>query len=393
MTVRAFLIGFGVLTGGLAAESSLHAQALPSSGIWGNSTSVGATSGTASAAPTINGQNTVFIHGRVVMDDGSDVPMNVVIEKVCDSRPVALGYADRKGTFSVTLAADATSGSGDAMYETTPQGSGASSVLVPINVSPLTKAHQSLGSCDIRAVYAGLHSGSVHLTNPRSLDNPDIGTLVLHHSAGAAGSIVSATTLNAPKNALKALEQGSEALRKGKLDVAERDFRKAVELHPTFATAWYQLGTVELRTDANAARADFQKSLDSDPKYILPYLQLSLMAASHNRWEEALDISTRGLHLDGSSFPQLYFYNAYALYSLKNFDEAEKKDREAIRLDTDHRMPKTIRLLAYILVNKGDVPGAAEQMRAYLATGPDASEVEGLRRDLSTLEAHMTAQR
>jgi tetratricopeptide (TPR) repeat protein len=394
MTVRAFLIGCGVLAGSLAVRSSLHAQPLPSVSTWGNATNAGTpTSGTQSGMASLSPQSSVFIHGRVVMDDGSDLPLNVVIEKLCDSRPVALGYADRKGNFNVTLAADNTSGSGDASYDSNPQGSGASSVLVPLNASPLTKSHQALGSCDIRAAYQGLHSGSVRLTNPRSLDNPDVGTLVLHHATGAAGNIVSATTLNAPKNALKAFEQGSEALLKGKIDAAERDFRKAVELHPTFATAWYQLGTIELTKDVAAARVDFQKSLDADPKYILPYLQLSLMAASHNRWEEALDISTRGLHLDGSSFPQLYFYNAYAQYSLKNFDEAEKKDREAIRLDTDHRMPKTIRLLAYILVNKGDVPGAAEQMRAYLATGPDASEVEGLKRDLSTLEAHMTAQR
>ncbi len=393
MTVRELSIWCGATAALLNAGGALHAQPLPSTSVWGNATNVGSASGTQSGMATLNPQNSVFIHGRVVMDDGSDLPLNVVVEKVCDAKPVALGYADRRGNFNVTLAADNTSGSGDASYDTTPQGSGASSVLTPMNVSQLSKLRQSLGSCDIRASYEGMHSRSVHVTNPRSLENPEIGTLVLHHSAGSAGNIVSATSLDAPKNAQKAFEQGSEAMMKGKMDVAERCLRKAVELHPRYAAAWYQLGRIELPRDTAAARADFRKSMDADPKYILPYLQLALLAASHNNWEEALDISSRGLRLDGSGFPQLYFYNAYALYSLKNFEEAEKKDREAIRLDTEHKIPKTLRLLAYILVNKGDVPGAAEQMRAYLATGPDSSEAEGLRHDLATLEAHMTAQR
>ncbi len=393
MTNGALSVSVGVLAWGLTGSVSLHAQPLPIGSIRGSATNTEAVSGTQSGMSTLNPQNTIFIHGRVVMDDGSELPLSVVIEKVCDARPVALGFADRKGNFSVTLAADNTSGSGDASYDSTPQGSGVSSVLTPMNVSPLSKLRQALGSCEIRAAYEGMHSGSAHLTNPRSLDSPDVGTLVLHHASGSAGNIVSATTLNAPKGALKAFDQGSEALRKGQVDVAERCFRKAVEIHPIFAVAWYQLGRLELPRDAEAAREHFQKSLNADPKYILPYLQLSLMAASRQRWEEALDVSTRGLHLDGNGFPQLYFYNAIAQYNLKNLNEAEKKDREAIRLDTEHKLPKTMRLLAYILVGKGDFQGAAEQMRAYLATAPDPAEAEGLKHDLATLEAHLTAER
>lgn len=326
------------------------------------------------------------------MEDGSDVPLNVVIEKICQSQPVALGYTDRKGHFSVTLAADSAAAFSDAGYDPTPINSGANSVLSPLSGSAGAQFRQTLVGCEIRASYGGLHSNTIHLTNPRSLDTPDIGTLTLpHRSSTQGGTTVSATTLNAPKSALKAYEHGMADLRKSNAGSAEQNFRKAVDLHPTFANAWYELGRLEGMNDAKAGRADFERAIQSDPKYILPYVELSRMAATAKEWANTVEITNRALRLDGESFPVLYFYNAVAQFNLKNFEQAEKKLRDTIRLDADHQVPRAMRLLGYVLANRGEYREAAEQMRNYLETKLSAAEAQAVKGELTQIEARLTA--
>jgi tetratricopeptide (TPR) repeat protein len=326
----------------------------------------------------------VYINGRVAMQDGGDVPMDVVIEKICNSHPIALGYADRKGNFSVSLDGQTgtTAGFSDASYDSR-QGGGTNSGVSADSV------RQSLQGCEIRASYQGYHSESVNIGYQHALDNPDVGVLILHRNGAAAGNTISATTLNAPKNALRAYENGLTALHKGNSDEAEKHFQKAVALHPTFATAWYELGHLVLPRDPVSARSDLEKALNADPKYVLPYVDLSLLASHRHDWEEALNISDRALHLDSNTFPELFYVNAAAHFNLKQFDDAEKRDREAIRLDLQHHVPKATQLLGYILAVKGDLRGATDQMRAYLATGPSQGDADVTRADLAKLEAHL----
>jgi tetratricopeptide (TPR) repeat protein len=52
----------------------------------------------------------------------------------------------------------------------------------------------------------------------------------------------------------------------GKLDGAQRDYSKAIELDPSFAAAYANRGNVRIiRNDVNGAMADFRKALALDP--------------------------------------------------------------------------------------------------------------------------------
>jgi tetratricopeptide (TPR) repeat protein len=337
------------------------------------------------APGTLEGQNGIYVTGSVAMQDGSEVPMDVVIEKICNNHPMPLGYTDHKGHFSVALDGQNSSSAGfsDASYDTR-QAAGSNPLQTAGNAP-----RQNTQGCEIRASYEGYHSESVNIGYQHSLDNPDVGVLILRSNSEGGGNTVSATTLNAPKNALKAYESGLSDLRKGAPDEAEKQFEKAVVLHPTFAAAWYELGHLVLPRDPVAARADLEKALAADPKYMHPYVDLALLASRRHAWEDAIDITDRGLRLDSSSFPELFYVNAAAHFNLKQYDDAEKKDREAIRLDTQQRVPKATQLLGYILAVKGDLRGATEQMRAYLATNPSERDADVTRADLAKLEAHI----
>jgi len=98
--------------------------------------------------------------------------------------------------------------------------------------------------CEIRASLAGFRSDSVNLAGRRMLDNPEVGTIVLHRLANVEGTTISATTLQAPKDARKAYEKALDASRKGKIEDAQKNLEKAVNIYPQFAAAWSELGAI-----------------------------------------------------------------------------------------------------------------------------------------------------
>ena len=79
--------------------------------------------------------------------------------------------------------------------------------------------------------------------------------------------------------------------------------------------------------------------------------------------------------------------NALANYNLRNIDAAEKSAREAERLDTQGRFPRSWKLLGIILASRSAFPEAADQMRGYLKFAPQAPDAGAVRAQLSQLEA------
>ncbi|MDQ6679051.1 MAG: tetratricopeptide repeat protein [Acidobacteriota bacterium] len=326
----------------------------------------------------------VFLSGKVVLDDGTPPPEPVRIEKICGATPRPQGYTDMKGRFSFQLdsgigvMADAS----DSSF-----GSGGFGQQQPRLNGNNPNMDRSYSGCEIRASLPGFRSDSLNLSFHRAFDNPDIGTIVLHRMAGVVGTTISFASLNAPKDAQKAFEKGREALKKEKQADAEKQFRKAVEIYPGYASVWYELGRMEsARNQPQDAAADFQKAIAADPKFISPYLDLTFMAARANDWAQTLDLTDRAIRLNASGFPQAYYYNALANLNLRHLENAEKSAREAQKLDTRHSMPKTGQLLSAILVERQDYSGAAQQMRSYLEANPNAQDASKVRAQLAELE-------
>ncbi|HWB95269.1 MAG TPA: tetratricopeptide repeat protein, partial [Bryobacteraceae bacterium] len=213
------------------------------------------------------------------------------------------------------------------------------------------------------------------------------GTIVLHRLGNVEGTTISATSLQAPKDAKKAYQKGKDALKKNKAEEAEKHFQKAVDLYPKYAVAWYELGVLQQKSQKpEDARKSYQQALAADSRLILPYLQLSMLAVQEKKWEEVVETTNRAVKLDPVDFPQAYFFNSVANYYLRRMDAAEKSAREAQKLDTEHRYPKINHVLGVILAEKRDYPAAVEQMRSYLKFSPDAQDAETVKKQLVELE-------
>lgn len=343
-------------------------------------------------------QRPIYISGKVTLDDGTPPPESVVMQLVCNATPRSVGYTDSKGRFSIDLGnrnnsaifADASqSGPGFGDMGTGPMGT--STQQRGTGSSGLTE--RNLMGCELQAALPGFRSDSVNLANRRSLDNPEVGTLILHRLGNVEGLTISATSAMAPKDAKKAYEKGRAENKKGKWENAERELAKAVEIYPKYAAAWYELGIAQQQQNkVDEARKSYAQALAADPKFVSPYQQLAGIAAKESNWKEVADDTDRLLRLNAIDFPQAWFFNALANYHLQNWDAAEKSARQGLSSDTAHRFPKMDHLLGVLLAQKRDYSGAVEHMRNYLRLNPMASDADLVKKQLAELEKVTAAQ-
>jgi TolA-binding protein len=350
-------------------------------------------------------QRPIFLSGKVMMDDGTVPPEPVNIERMCNAVRRIEAYTDSKGRFSFQLGQnqgvmqDASVGGPDSRSD--PFGSGGSVLGGPTSggLSGMGGSsgvsERELSGCEIRAVLVGYRSDVVPLAGRRSMDKPDLGTIVLHRLGNVQGTTISAVAMQAPKNAKKSFEKGKDLIRKNKLAEAQKELEKAVELYPKYSTAWYELGRdFELQKKPDDARKAYTEALNSDPKFISPYRQMTLLAFNEQKWQEVNDTANRALSLDPVSYPEIYFCHAVANYYLGQMDAAEKSAREVQKLDPGHKMPTATSLLGAILVEKHDYRAAADQFRDYLKyANPDRDQenIGRVKNQLADLEKALAA--
>ena len=342
-------------------------------------------------------QRLFFFSGKVLLDDGTPPPDQVVIERVCNgiARPEA--YTDSKGRFQFQLGqntammADASVGA-DSGFGNEAPGSRGMGMGGPMMGGRGGISERDLIGCELRASLAGFRSDIVSLAGRRALDNPDVGTIVLHRLAKVDGFTFSATTAYAPKDAKKAFDKGREQAKKKKFPDAEKELNKAVTAYPKFAAAWYELGLVyHQQNKVEDARKAYSESINADAKFVSPYAPLARLAAVEKKWEEAADLTGKLIRLNPYFSADAYFVSAVANLNLNRTDIAEEHTREAAKMDKEHRNPRINHLLAVILQNKQDYAGAAASMRDYLKYAPKAQDADAIREQLGELEKKLGA--
>ena len=337
-------------------------------------------------------QRPIFISGKVMTDDGSPLPSNISVQRLCGgTSPQTMAYTDSKGHFNFQWDRP-NSGFADASepgFGGAPGGATRASSRNSAGMSSssgLSGSGDRIQNCEVQVNVAGYRSNSIQLFNHGSLDNPEIGTIVLHRLANVEGIAVSATGFSAPKDAKKAYEKGLQALLKNKPEEANREFEKAVELYPKYADAWFNLGKARSRQKQNEpARQAFEKALEADGKLVGPWFELGLLSASEQKWEDTEKYMDKTTHLDPVDFPQAWYIRAVAEFNLGKLEEAEKSAREAQKLDSRHLNPRTDYLLAIVLVERRDYSEAVNQFRSYLKAVPNAPEAGQIRAQLDEL--------
>ncbi len=335
----------------------------------------------------------IFITGMVVLDNGEPPPMGTVIERECGGLVKKEAVVDLAGSFGFQIGGiqksglilpDASQGLMDDVFGYSADGS---SLEYGYGFGPLG-VFSRLSGCELRAQLQGYQSSTVRLEERRFAGPVDVGTIVLFPIGKVQGKLVSATSLLAPKAAKKSLARAEKAFRKEKLDEAERLLRSAVESYPKYVEAWFALGRVHQQQGRqDEARGAFGKAIAADGLFVESYVRLAQIAAVEQKWEEAADLSNKAISLDPATFPEAYFLSGLASYNLNNLDLAEKRARQAARLDRQHRIPRIHLLIAAILAQRNDKAGAMAEMRNYLKFAPKAEDADAVRARLERMKS------
>jgi tetratricopeptide (TPR) repeat protein len=354
----------------------------------GSPGSTGSTTFPSSApAPT---NSAIFVSGKVVLDDGTELTEPAVIQTICQGRRHSETYSDSHGSFSFRF--------GDPGQGTAASISDASSSNMAVRSS--MQSGRELRDCQLQAELAGFTSQAVELDGRGSLMNSiDVGRVPLHRLAHVDGTSISVTSALAPEAAKKAFAKGLEQEKKSKWDDAQKSFAKAVEIYPRYATAWYRLGCLQLHKAftnqssspsqneaAQSAKHSFEQSVAADPKYVNPYDGLAQVAMLAHEWHDVIDITGKLVSLNPVNFPDAYYDNAVANYNLKNFEDAEKSALQGVRMDEGHQIPKLQYLLGMILLQKQSYQAASEHMQLFLSLAKQPDDVELAKKGLAEIE-------
>jgi tetratricopeptide (TPR) repeat protein len=342
----------------------------------------------------------MFLRGRVASSDGGPLPMDALVERVCNGRVRQQVYVSPGGDFSMSM---------NPQGEPIVDASGDESANWPSQQNTVNRdlnmgvPRRELSECELRASAAGFHSESVNLVSQFPTSGTiDVGALMVSRAVATKGGTLSATPYQAPPNARKAYEKGIAAEKKGKTGEAQKQFEKAVEVYPRYASAWYQLGTIlQKENQKDVARDAYAKAVAADPRYLAPYRSLASMAFAEKDWTEVLRLTDYildrdpvyhttskeyVLDLDEANPAEIYFYNAIANFKLNKIEEAEKSALKAEHVDLPTRYPQLHLLVAELSTRKKDYGVAIAELQTYLQLAPHAENAEKVRQQLAKLE-------
>jgi Tfp pilus assembly protein PilF len=326
-----------------------------------------------------------FISGRVLLDGGMAPPEPVLIERVCNGMARREGYSDGKGHFEFQLGQnngiqDASESSVDPLQNTNMMGDSKST-------QDARRMAQLMG-CELRAVLPGFHSTTVMMRVEDNFGQINVGTIFLRRMDNVAGSTISLTTMQAPKDARNAFEKARKDVAQKKLADAEKELNKAVQVFPHFAAAWSLLGEIhEHQNQLDQAHTEYAQAIACDPVFVNPYFGMSVIAVHQKKWKDVVQFTDQVVKLNAYAYPLAYLYNAAANFYLGNLNTAEESARRFESLDIDHRRPDVALLLSNILEDKHDYAGAAQKMRDYLTRIPNAPNAQALEAEANRLQS------
>jgi tetratricopeptide (TPR) repeat protein len=333
----------------------------------------------------------LFLSGKVMVDDGTLLTDSVIIQSICKGRIRTEGHTDSKGHFSFEINSLKQSGSAEIQAiesSPTPFGRDQSEIGFGQNGLGFNRLQDYWRDCELRAELPGFTSQVVEMAGKlNNIGMTDVGTIVLHRMGQVQGFTISATSAGAPAKAKKEYEKGRELEKKEKWDPALASFQKAVEVYPEYAIAWFEMGRVQVQKgDLGAARQSFHQSLSADSKFVGPYQELAQLAVRDKQWQEVVDTTDAVLKLNPVNFPGDWLLNAAGNFYLQHLDAAEKSARRGLELDGQHQIPKLEYLLGAILAQKRDYAGALEHIRNYLRMAPHAADAETAQKQAEELE-------
>ena len=136
------------------------------------------------------------------------------------------------------------------------------------------------------------------------------------------------------------LHQGVTAQKEGKLEEAEKSYKKAIEIKPDFVEAYNNLGVVlkEL-SKFDEAELSYKKAIEINPNHISSHYNLGVMFDQLGDYQKSIDCLSNVLKIDPNSAVN-HNNLGIMLQKLGRFDEAKVSYKKSIKLKPDFKEAK-----------------------------------------------------
>ena len=159
-----------------------------------------------------------------------------------------------------------------------------------------------------------------------------------------------------------------------RLDEAEKSYKKAISLNPKFAEAYNNLGSLFRKTDRlREAEENFKTAVKIQPEYAAPYSNLGVTLKDLSRLDEAKETLLHARKLDPKS-PDIHFNLGVVFYELRMLGEAEQNYQKAVSLNPNYR--KAYNNLGITFHKQGKLEKAEKSFKRALLLNSNC--VEGL---------------
>jgi len=221
-----------------------------------------------------------------------------------------------------------------------------------------------------------VHAEKVEAPNAQAIfgmvDQATAGILAELAPGDAAAHVSVAAMLTSNVEALHAYEQGNSFFDRFLIDQAVQSYRKATELDPQFAMAYYYLSEVLAVNDGPSAREAVGKAADLAARLPISRLQKLLIAGSKLNLDGRMDEAIQAYQQTVREFPR-EIEPRMALAELlfvfpSSINEALEQLQEVLRLDPKNATAYLV--LGYRYAMQGDTARGVEAMDKYAALLP-----------------------
>lgn len=172
----------------------------------------------------------------------------------------------------------------------------------------------------------------------------------LGNNVQAAADLHLAAKINSSnQGADKVIEEAEALTKRGEISKALALYNQAAELYPDNQFIFVNRGNIYNNhfRDYDAAIADYNKTLELNPKFSWPYLNRAIALGRLKRWDEAIVDYGRALEID-QNYAAAYNGRAWSYCQIGKFEEAVVDADRAIKLKPNEANFYDTRATAYI---------------------------------------------
>ena len=155
------------------------------------------------------------------------------------------------------------------------------------------------------------------------------------------------------------LQQAVDAHKEGRLDEAEINYRKAIELNPKNASTHYNLGVnLQIRGRSNEAEASYKKAIEIKPNFTEAYNNLANLIKNFGRLDEAEINYKKAIEIK-PNFAEAYLNAGRIFKELGQITNAVKYFEQALKINPEDHLGVNLELAS---LGKKNIPNKTPQI-------------------------------